>query len=743
MPPFKSQPNNPKRIKEMKAIQSIKSNSGRIINGLLLIIALPVFMACTETPRDTYRITGQTTAKTPVSPLLYSHFIEVGFGYQIAPMQAERFFNRSFEPFMPYNGNTKNSFGLLVRGGPYITDWSGEAWYHNGYEHNSWYAAPGVANNPSVITDENTFFITKSPVMAVRLELEPGGCGHGVQSIRILNDEKQKWGGLAQDGKYLEQGKTYLFSGFLKSVSGSGQVEIRLYPKGNWDDALFTKKLTLTQAYEKYNCEIPFPGPTSEVTFALFIAPGSIVEADAFSLVPADQFYGWKPSVVAAAERVHPGLIRFPGGCFASFYDWKKAVGDPDTRQPEPSFYWGGQNSNDLGTDEMCMLCRKIGSEVMLCVNLYHPNKKGYLDWEGYKKEHPSYDMPDFTDPEKGIRNAADWVAYCNLKAGESPMADWRVKNGYPEPFHVKYWEMDNEMSRWFTPEEYAREVVKYSRAMKAVDPSIKIGMISYDTGDEIVKMLEIAGKDIDFLADRDDDEEGRLDRMLDIINHYNTANGTSIKYCDTEWQVHLYGAKNPKDEVDPRYLYGHKTKIKRAMVLGTWYCGLKAAGYLMNWQRKGDIVDFVNFNNFSNTHGQAVIESPKEGAYLTAPGRVYELLSRTPARWPLVIEGYRADRTDMFQVQAAYSLNRDTLVLYALNRSDSARAIQFDYSLLDKKYKSVNFSMLDADDIFARNKIDLPDEIRRKDWAEKQRGYKLNLDCPPRSFIQAVLVKE
>ena len=458
--------------------------------------------------------------------------------------------------------------------------------------------------------------------------------------------------------------------------------------------------------------------------------------------MPVDNYYGWKKSTVEAAERVKPGLIRFPGGCFASSYDWKDAVGDKDSRQPEPSFYWGGLNTNDLGTDEFAMFCKKIGAQMMLCVNLYTPSKKNYFNRDHYKSQYPSYKLSQFTDPEQGARNAADWVAYCNLKAGENPMADWRVKNGYKEPFNIKFWEMDNEAYRWFSAEDYAKEVVNYSKAMKAVDPTIQIGMITYDYySTRIPEMLKIAGKYIDFFADRDDEEEGRLDRMLNVINDFNSANGTDIKYCDTEWQVHLYGAKNPKKTVDERFLYGHKTQIKRSMVLGTWFCGLKATGYLMNWQRKGGIVDFINFNNFSNTHGQAVIETPKEGAYLTAPGMVYELLSETPARWPLKIEGYQAHRDDMFQIQAAYSISKDTLVVYALNRTDSARIVEFDYSLLKKDFSSVALSMLDADDVFSRNKIDMPNEIRRKDWIEKNSGKKLVIHCPSRSFIQAVLL--
>ncbi len=709
-----------------------------------IVFIYSLFIQCfaQDVEKTTYYITNQTTAPTPISPLLYSHFIEIGFGYQIAPMQSERFFNRSFEPFTPFNAKSKNSFGLLLGDDKYITDWGGEAWYHSGYEHNSWFAAPGVANNPSIITDESTFFILESPLNDVQIIPVQGGCGHGQQSIRVVNRENKKWSGIAQEGIYLENGKTYHFSGFLKSVSGKKKVEIRIYSENSWTQPVFKQMIKINREYQKYSCDIYYSGPTSQMTFAVFISPQSSFEADAFSLLPEDHYYGWKEATVEAVENLSPGLIRFPGGCFASFYDWKDGVGEKDQRTPEPSYFWGGMNSNDLGTDEFAMLGTRVGAEMMLCVNMYHPAKVDYLNTSRERGQYRSYELPQFADPEQGIRDAADWVAYCNLKEGEHPMADWRVKNGYKEPFGVKYWEMDNESIRWFSAMDYAKEVVRYSRAMKAIDPTIKIGMITYYYDDKIPEMLEVAGKDIDFFADRDDEEDGRLDRMLNIINDYNNATGTDIKYCNTEWQVHLYGAKNPKEEVNERYLYGHKTRIKRSMVLGTWFCGLKAAGYLMEWQRKGDIVDFINYNNFSNTHGQAVIETPKEGAYLTAPGKIYELLSRTPARWPLVIPEYQANRDDMFQVQVAYSVNKDSLVIFTLNRTDSLKVVEFDYSLLKNDFSSVSLSMLDADDIFARNKIEIPNEIRRKDWIEKCGSKKLSIYCPPRSFIQAILLK-
>ena len=122
----------------------------------------------------------------------------------------------------------------------------------------------------------------------------------------------------------------------------------------------------------------------------------------------------------------------------------------------------------------------------------------------------PGHDFPQFTSLTKGAEAAADWVAYCNLPAGSHPMANLRVKHGYKEPFHVKYWELDNEVSRWFEAKDYAWAAVIYSKAMKAVDPSINIGLVSYggrwgspSYKAQLEDMLNIAGQHIDFLADR------------------------------------------------------------------------------------------------------------------------------------------------------------------------------------------------------------------------------------------------
>ncbi|MBI5872451.1 hypothetical protein HZB88_05230 [archaeon] len=49
------------------------------------------------------------------------------------------------------------------------------------------------------------------------------------------------------------------------------------------------------------------------------------------------------------------------------------------------------------------------------------------------------------------------------------------------QDYKLKYWEIGNEPYAFMEPEEYADKVVEFSRAMKAVDPSIKIGLALCD----------------------------------------------------------------------------------------------------------------------------------------------------------------------------------------------------------------------------------------------------------------------
>ncbi len=645
---------------------------------------------------------------TPISKKLASNFIELGYGLQAEGMAAEMFFNRSFEPFYPYRPINKLWFDLLEDendlGSRCETDWRVFDWYHSSYEHNAWFAFPGTAGFQE-IRDDSTFVIEESPSADVRISLVPDD-RHGTHAMRVENGSDGT-GGLAQDGKYCFPGVKYCFSGQVKKLSGSGKLFAALYKEGTAEEPVSVCELGAAgEEYTKLTAELAVEAE-GRYTFVLLTPPRSVHVCDDFSLTPNDAVCGFKKSAVEAGRFVSPKVIRWPGGCFASFYDWRSGVGKE--RIPSYSYFWGGYQYNDIGTDELASYAEAVGGESMICVNMYHPFKR-YYDYVPPKSLNGDpndktldaslhgRDLIRFSDPEKGALEAAAWVEYCNgdltTEGGRQ-----RAANGREKPYGVKYWEMDNECHRWFRAEEYARACVLYSEAMKAVDPTIKIGMISYCYGNEALnKMLEIAGEHVDFLADRGFGESD-LQAKLEILNEYNQAHGRTIRYCNTEW-LPLNGAD--VCSMVPR----SETKTNKCFMFSKWSYALDAAAVLMMWQRYGQSIDFINFNNLANTHAQSVIETPKEGAFVAAAGMMMRRFAVTKAYRTLVIRDYHPKRNDPVQVQLSEDESGWNLVLNILNRAEDDGELELDLSEFGVKDGEYGGVILSGDSLISMNRL-------------------------------------
>ena len=66
------------------------------------------------------------------------------------------------------------------------------------------------------------------------------------------------------------------------------------------------------------------------------------------------------------------------------------------------------------------------------------------------------------------------------MGATDTPMGALRARNGHPEPFGVRYWEVGNEIyGRWqvghTTPAGNVDRFLRFSRAMRDADPSIRL----------------------------------------------------------------------------------------------------------------------------------------------------------------------------------------------------------------------------------------------------------------------------
>ena len=214
--------------------------------------------------------------------------------------------------------------------------------------------------------------------------------------------------------------------------------------------------------WKKHTAELLPTATATEATFSLeFRGPGTLW-IDQASLMPVDTVGGWRPEAVAALKVLRPGLIRF-GGSTIEKYDWRDLIGDPDRRPPWVNWPWGGLHPTGAGLEEVVQLIRMVGAEPLWCIRVTG------------------------RPPEE----AAAQVEYFNGSV-RTKMGALRAKNGHPEPYRIKYWQVGNEVGG----DEYARALAECCRAMKAVDPGIEL-MSSY--ANEAV--LRLAGEYLDYIC--------------------------------------------------------------------------------------------------------------------------------------------------------------------------------------------------------------------------------------------------
>src|SRR2546430_454133 len=129
---------------------------------------------------------------------------------------------------------------------------------------------------------------------------------------------------------------------------------------------------------------------------------------------------GVRADVFEKIKALRPAFIRWPGGNVAQDYHWMWGVGPRDQRTSWVNLSWGNElEPSDFGTDECIQLCRNVGAVPSITVN---------VEGRGATAE-----------------EAAAWVEYAN-GTRNTQYGRMRAANGHREPFHVKYWEVGNEI---------------------------------------------------------------------------------------------------------------------------------------------------------------------------------------------------------------------------------------------------------------------------------------------------------
>jgi len=263
---------------------------------------------------------------------------------------------------------------------------------------------------------------------------------------------------------------------------------------------------------------------------------------------------GFRPDLLEAIADIQAPIIRWPGGCFASPYRWKDGIGPQHKRVVTRRELWDDLDINSHGTDEFLALCDKVGTEPIIVVNIGTPQ---------WNEDADTYDF---------LQDALDWMAYCNDPA-DSKWGRVRAANGHPEPYHVTYWEIDNET--WgMGVEDYIKAIKRFAPAMRKAYPSVKLiacGSGGFDHGWNRA-VIEACSELIDYLS----------------IHHYENPNRFAQGPYAYERFIRETGDIIAKSKNPELKIYCSEWNAQTT----DWRTGLYAGGVLNGFERCGDVFE-------------------------------------------------------------------------------------------------------------------------------------------------------
>lgn len=307
---------------------------------------------------------------------------------------------------------------------------------------------------------------------------------------------------------------------------------------------------------------------------------------------------GFRTDVMEALKKIRTPIIRWPGGCFVSSYNWKKGVGK---RVPVFDKSWRVEDPNTFGTDEFIKFCRKLGCEPYICTNA----------GTGTAEE------------------MSDWIEYCNLDH-EGEYARMRIENGYPEPHNVKFWSVGNE--NWGGHELGAKEISEWGRLvrescklMQRVDPDASLSAAALVDLDWNVSLLRKCSRWLDWVSihaywdwiQATNDlapyatcmaYTAELDDDINKVRGLLTAMGLEkkIRIAFDEWNLRgwyhpnihtAYMGRTPDEYITPR----DDNDINASYTMAD---AVFSACFLNTLLRNADIVGMANFSPVVNTRG-------------------------------------------------------------------------------------------------------------------------------------------
>jgi alpha-N-arabinofuranosidase len=375
----------------------------------------------------------------------------------------------------------------------------------------------------------------------------------------------------------MESGAAYRFSAYVRSGGpkalrftitdpggkeiGGGKIDAF---DGNWKRYETVIRAKETEAHARVN---------------FFVDEEGSLDLDMVSLFPVDTWKhrpnGLRKDLVQLLADMHPGFLRFPGGCIvegrqlATRYRWKTTVGDVAERRtlinrwndefdfrPAPDYF----QSFGLGFYEYFQLAEDIGAQPLPIVNC------------GMACQFNSSETAALDQLDEYVRDALDLIEFANGPV-TSPWGKIRAQMGHPEPFHLTMMGVGNE--QWGT--RYVDRYKVFAAALKAKHPEIKLVVAAGPAP---------AGEPFDSMW-----ATWRTLKADIVDEHY---------YMAPDWFLANTGRYDHYDRSGPKVFAGEyaaqTAAITSADNRNNWKAALAEAAFMTGLERNGDVVRMASY---------------------------------------------------------------------------------------------------------------------------------------------------
>lgn len=536
------------------------------------------------------------------------------------------------------------------------------------------------------------------------------------------------WYGLANEGfrgMGIKKGETYSFSLLARQHKGS---KIKLHveladPKG----AIIGQAdlIPVDMGWKRYNVKFTANATVNKAHLNVWAKNTGSIDMDMISLFPVHTWKnrpgGLRADLVQKLADLHPGFLRFPGGCIvegrdlANRYQWKKSIGDIDKREniinrwnteikprQAPDYY----QTFGLGFMEYFMLAEDIGAAPLPILNC------------GMACQFNTAQLVPMDQLDPYIQDALDLIEFANGSAA-TKWGKLRTELGHPKPFNLRLMGVGNE--QW--GEQYIERWKVFTKAIKDKYPYMQlVSSVGPDPDGSKFDLLNTTFRGL----------------HADILDeHY---------YRAPDWFLKNVKRYDNYDRKGPKIFAGEYAAQSVAVVSqenkNNWKTAMSEAAFMTGLERNADVVHMASYAPLF-AHVDAWQWTPdliwfdNLRSYGTPNYYVQQLYSLNKGTdvVPITLNNETVTGQDGCFASAVLDSKTHQVIIKIINTANRAQSSGFKINGVKGLSQAVNITTLQSDNPDAVNSLDAPKLVSPKVWQSTLKNNTVNLELKPCSF--------